>query len=173
MAYKPAYHVTSQHSWSETEKKLRDTFGKWPVYRFAIEPSCLPRQLNSNYLPLSERAVTVRFWLDDREVVLTSTDQERPVDNLKKLQLGIEDMRMIDRRGMREVMESAYLQLAAPAAQRDPWEVLGLRPGASPEMVEAMYRTIAKQVHPDAGGSDEAMAELTDARNAVLKEAGR
>lgn len=36
------------------------------------------------------------------------------------------------------------------------------------KLVEAGYRTLAKQLHPDVGGSHEAMTRLTDVRNTIL-----
>ena len=62
-----------------------------------------------------------------------------------------------------------FRALPAPAG-RSCWEVLGLNPGAKREHIEASYRLLAKQRHPDAGGSADAMAELNAARDAALKE---
>ena len=164
------YRIESKHSWSETEKLLRESFAKWRVARYVVEPNCLPRQLHA-HLSKTERGVTVRFWMGDREVVLTSDDQARPVDNLKKLQLCIEDMRMIDRRGATSVMQSAYLQLAPPVKERDPFEVLGLRPGANKALIDAAFKARAQEAHPDKGGTAEAMAELNAARERALERA--
>lgn len=38
------------------------------------------------------------------------------------------------------------------------------------EQIDHQYRTLAKQRHPDAGGSNEAMAELNEAKQIALKE---
>jgi hypothetical protein len=48
----------------------------------------------------------------------------------------------------------------------DPLEVLGLRPGATPEQVALTYRELAKRWHPDHGGGADAerrMAEINSA----------
>jgi DnaJ-class molecular chaperone len=50
---------------------------------------------------------------------------------------------------------------------RDPYQVLGLAPGATKEEVEAAYRAAAKAAHPDQGGTDEAMAEVNAARDRI------
>jgi len=42
-------------------------------------------------------------------------------------------------------------------------EVLGVREDVSLEVAEAAYRALARQRHPDAGGSNEAMQELNHA----------
>lgn len=48
------------------------------------------------------------------------------------------------------------------------WELYGLRPGASPQEIEQRYRELAKQAHPDAGGSVEAFQLVQDARLSLL-----
>lgn len=88
--------------------------------------------------------------------------------NLRCCYLVIRDMRLAEARGVTAALQQAYAALPAPKQQRDPWEVLQLRPGASVEMVEAAYRMLAKTAHPDAGGSDAAMAELNDAKERAL-----
>ena len=41
---------------------------------------------------------------------------------------------------------------------RDPYDVLGISPGASEEEVKAAYRTLAKKYHPDSNPGDTATA---------------
>jgi hypothetical protein len=41
------------------------------------------------------------------------------------------------------------------------------------ELVEQNFRQKAKTAHPDAGGSDAAMAELNSARSQALQEIGK
>lgn len=93
--------------------------------------------------------------------------------NFRCCYLVLRDLRLSEARGLEEAVKAAYnaMQIAAPKTQRDPWEVLGLRPGASVDEIEAMYRVKAKSVHPDSGGSTEAMAELNEARERAKQEA--
>jgi hypothetical protein len=53
------------------------------------------------------------------------------------------------------------------------WDVLGLAPGASVADVQAARRRLAKQAHPDAGGSAAAMQALNAAADAALAELAR
>lgn len=46
--------------------------------------------------------------------------------------------------------------------------ILGLRPGASQEEIAAAYRRLIKRVHPDVGGSEALVQEVTDARDLLL-----
>lgn len=170
-----AYRNNTSKTWAETYRALAKCFAQWGVKQWLAEPNVPMQRVNSSFLSVPERAVTVRYTKSgsggDREVVLTLDTQDSPASNLRAIYLCIEDMRMIDVRGVGNLVASAYMQLAAPAAARDPWEVLGLRPGASSDLVQAAYKTAAKTLHPDAGGSDEAMAELNAARDRALAEA--
>lgn len=93
--------------------------------------------------------------------------------NLWAVKECIKQMRLAEARGLSAALREAYTALPSPKVQRDPWEVLGLRPGASADEIEAMYRVKAKAAHPDAGGSDAAMQELNDARERAKAEASR
>ena len=60
---------------------------------------------------------------------------------------------------------------------RDPYEILGLHPGADNAEVKAAYRKLAKQLHPDAQRSSDAQQarfqEVTAAYNQLKDEASR
>ncbi len=60
---------------------------------------------------------------------------------------------------------------------RDPYEILGLGPGAGNAEVKAAYRKLAKQLHPDAQRDSAAhharFQEVTAAYNQIKDEAGR
>ena len=49
----------------------------------------------------------------------------------------------------------------------DPYRVLGVPPGADPSTVRRAYRRLARVYHPDAGGSNEAMARVNAAYAAL------
>ena len=51
----------------------------------------------------------------------------------------------------------------------NPWELLGLAPGASADEIHAARRRLAKQVHPDAGGDPAAMQAINAAADAALR----
>ena len=64
---------------------------------------------------------------------------------------------------------AAYTALPAPARpSRNWWEVLEVAPTTPRAVVDAAFKALAKQRHPDApGGSDEAMQELNAAYEAA------
>lgn len=165
-----AYSITTNKSWASTKAELANCFALWGVRDWEVNANVMESRATARDLTKQQRAVTVRYIKDGKPIELTLDAQSRPVDNLRALFLCVDDMRLIEHRGLSETVKAAYMQLAGPAGGRDPWEVLGLRPGASKDDVEAMYRVRAKTAHPDAGGSGEAMAELNAARDRVLAE---
>jgi DnaJ-domain-containing protein 1 len=93
-------------------------------------------------------------------------------ENLHSLALTIEAMRAIERHGGALMMERAFegfASLPAPGSASW-WSVLQVRPTASAPEIEAAFRRLARERHPDAGGSDAMMAELNAARAHALKE---
>ena len=81
--------------------------------------------------------------------------------------------RAIERHGGGQILERAFTGFTALSGPdtRDPFAILGLRPGASREDVQAKFRTLAKDRHPDAGGSDEEFQALQRARDEALRRA--
>lgn len=56
-----------------------------------------------------------------------------------------------------------------PVAERSPYAELWLMEGAPREVVQAAYRALAKQCHPDVGGSKEMMQRINAAYEAITK----
>lgn len=128
----------------------------------AIEPSRRP----------ADQGVAVYFLLNGRERVMARDKFHRFEENCRSLALAIEAMRALERHGGGTMLERAFAGFQAlpppdavvtPAA-RSCWKILGVAPGASDEEIDAAYRQRAKDLHPDAGGTAEAMAELNAAR---------
>lgn len=94
---------------------------------------------------------------------------ESIVENMRAITKTIEALRGIERWGSGDMMERAFTgftALAAPSAGRPWWEVLGFtRPsGMTLDELEARYRHLAKEAHPDApNGSHDKMSELNRA----------
>lgn len=162
------YSMNTTKTWAEARNAIEQTFEKWGVVDWSIiaDPSLKRDQLDRvRWLQRSVRAVRIRWTTrdDHRLIQLFMDEHDRPVDNLRVLGLAIEALRMNEVRGIGRSVQDAYMQLAAPQSQRDPYEVLGLRSDCALEVADAAYRQLAKQAHPDRGGSAEAMAELNAA----------
>ena len=93
--------------------------------------------------------------------------------NLRSIGLAIAAMRTLERHGGSAMMDRAFAGFAALPAPRSSWHVLGIEEGADEEEIERAFRTKAKECHPDRGGSDEAMAELSSARADALSKTSR
>ena len=117
-----------------------------------------------------DRTVKLTYTKNGKPVTLAMGKQNRAVDNLRVLYLAVEAMRLNERRGISEVLESAYLQLAAPTQTIDPYELLEIRPNASLEVAEAAYKAKVRTMHPDRGGSTEQMKAFNRAIEEIRKK---
>jgi hypothetical protein len=98
--------------------------------------------------------------------------------NVRAIGLSIEALRMLERHGTRSIADrafSGFVALPANAGASSWRRVLGFSDSEPVDAVAvaAKYRARLAIVHPDHGGSGEAMAELTDARRAALAEASK
>lgn len=169
----------SSKTWSETKKDLGQCFDRWEYqvsrrgdrwYPSKWELEANTTRYLATGLPDDERRVTLRYTnpaTGERKELATSKF-DRVVDNARALFLTIDDVRLADYRGLGELMREAYAALPAPVKLRDPYELLGVRPDAPAEVVDAAYRARAKALHPDVNASDgEAMRELNAAYEQV------
>jgi hypothetical protein len=91
-------------------------------------------------------------------------------DNLAAIAATLEAMRAIERHGGAQILERAFTGFAALTAPgKNWWDVLEVKPDASREAIEANFRRLAHDRHPDRGGSHDAMAVLNEARSAALR----
>jgi hypothetical protein len=98
-------------------------------------------------------------------------------DNLAAIAATLDAMRAIERHGGAQILDRAFtgfVALPAPGAKRGWRDVLGLHPATNQtaESVNAAYRRLASEFHPDRGGNHQAMAELNAAREEALRAVG-
>lgn len=159
-----SYRLSTDKTWNETYQEIAETFRLWGVAEWDVGAGIRPQLASKRTQTLEELTVVLSYrHPGGKEVILAMARQGRAVDNFRVLYLAVEAMRLNEKRGLGDVIQQAYLQLAAGKRERDPYEVLGVRQDAGMEVVEAAYRAIANHVHPDRGGSEEAMKELNDA----------
>lgn len=98
--------------------------------------------------------------------------------NLKAIIFTIEALRGIERWGGGDMVEAAFAGFTAlPPGPARParwawWDVFGMAASASTEQVLARRRELALELHPDKGGSHEAMAELNEAFEEFKRQRG-
>lgn len=155
--------IPSPATEAKTVSEIQREFRKWnhdaqeegeiiSAYDFPV-----PKEIGS-------RAAVCRFVLRGQSIVVECASQPDYRRNIRAIYYAINSMRMNEKRGIADTIRKAYLQLEAPATERDPYEVLGVRPDTPVDDIKAMYRQKAKRLHPDKGGqqSDE-MKELNAA----------
>lgn len=182
-----AYPLHWPHGWPRTRSPQSSRFD---VSSFAVVRDNLFREiklLGGTYIVLStniplrrdglpysgmrqpdDKGVAVYFQRRGRSMVFACDRWNKIEDNIRAVEKTIEAVRGIDRWGASEMMERAVQAFEALPPPQSCWEILGLRPGASSDDVTRAYRDKARKAHPDAGGSNAAMAELNRARDEAL-----
>lgn len=94
---------------------------------------------------------------------------DRAADNLAAIAATLDALRAIERHGGAVIGDRAFTGFDALPPPPDCWKTLGLGAGASADAIDAAYRNLARKAHPDAGGSDDAMARLNVARDEALR----
>lgn len=159
-------------------QRLMDELRKLGAINVVISSDLILRR---DGLPRSEQrvpdnpGVAVYFDLGGQQKAMARDAFTRPEHNLTSLALAVEGMRQLDRHGGRAAAAKAFAgfdALPAPgAAASSNWRaVLNLDHTATRSDINQRYRTLARERHPDHGGSDLAMAELNAAREAALRE---
>jgi hypothetical protein len=183
-----AYPLAWPGGWPRTKRRERSRFGG----RFANVRDELMREiclLGGRYIVLStnvplrrdglpyanqaepsDPAVAVYFERRGRQMVFACDKWDRTKDNMRAIQKTIEAIRGIERWGASEMMERAFQAFEALPPPTHWSTVLGVPKAASREDIERAYRERAKATHPDVGGTAEAMAALTAARDQALQE---
>lgn len=172
---KMAYTHRTNKSWSQLNVELDDEFRKWGVTEWETNYPKGARSQAMYQMP-DDRFVSLRYVKHGREVTLTMNKQNRAVDNLAVLLLGIQSLRLNEKRGIGEIMAQAYAQLPSPDSTvtwtakvfvENAYDYLGVNESADMAVVEAAYKAKARKAHPDAGGSAAEMAKLNQAMEAI------
>lgn len=191
-----AYPLSWPEGWPRTPYWKRESgsqFGRW-TYKTAAEgllaevrrlggrsiviSTNIP--LRRDGLPLAsartpdDPGAAVYFGWNKKPIVMARDAFHRTEHNLRSLALAIAGLRQMERHGGAKMLEKAFEGFVAlpPPGQTLPWwTVLGVRPEATPEQVDAAYRELARRHHPDVssdGGS--MMAAINAARDAYRRD---
>lgn len=173
------YRGADSLSIHQSVKRLRSELDRLNAVAVVVSTNIKTR---ADGMPLSESkrvddpGVAVYFKRKGVSVVFACDKWDRPADNLAAVAKHIEALRGMDRWGVGSLDQAfaGYAALPAPSTKR-PWrEVMGFSAQETVHSlgVSARYATLAKQRHPDAGGSQDLMAELNQARDDARKEIG-
>lgn len=137
-------------------------------------------RVRNDGLPYSKQAapedpgVVVAFRLSGNKAVVFPCDRYSKVEqNLAAIAATLEAKRAIERHGVSTVEREFEGYAALPASiplpgKRPAWDVLGVSPDAPPNVIEAAFKALALERHPDRGGTNAAFVELSDARMTML-----
>lgn len=117
--------------------------------------------------------IAVYFLRKKKPYVIACDTFNRAWKNLRAIAGTIEALRAIERYGASSMLEQAFTGFAAlPAHAAEPswWDVLGVGPDAPLVAIEAAWERLAKQHHPDIGGSHDEMARINRARDIAREE---
>jgi hypothetical protein len=123
---------------------------------------------------LDDPGVAVYFRLSNAPRVLACDKWRSAAENIAAITGHIDAIRKQDRYGV-GTLEQAFAGYAAIPAKTggEDWRAeMGFKPDEHPdaESIEARFRALARERHPDAGGSHEAMARLNQARASAMQE---
>jgi hypothetical protein len=124
----------------------------------------------ATYRSPDDRGVAVYFSYRGQQMCFACDKWDIVHDNIYAVGKTIEALRGIERWGTGEMVQQAFTGFVA-LPSNSAWDALGVKPGASREEVERAFREKARVMHPDVGGSTEAMARLNEARAAALRSA--
>lgn len=143
------YTINTEKSFLQTRSEIMHEMALWGV------EDCIVEQVSG--------AARVTYVLRGKTIELVMDKQNSSKDNLRILYYAIKALRLNEVRGMSEVFESAYIQLAAPKQKRNPYDVLMIMEDAPLEVAEAVFKNLAMKYHPDRGGSVDKFKELNEA----------
>lgn len=115
------------------------------------------------------------YWTRNGKPQCMAIDRyTRVADNLAAIAATLEALRAIERHGGGTILERAFIGFAAlPASSARPWRVVLQIPDSAVvtrELIDQSFKQQATLLHPDKGGSHDAMSELNEARASALKE---
>lgn len=137
----------------------------------------LPR---SNYGRLHDEGAAVYFTIRTKNArgidvagipTCLGCDRWNKVEhNLWAIALWIESERQQLRNGVGTIEQAfaGFRALPMDTGGVSCWELLGVKPGATADDINAAWRERAKAAHPDTGGSHESMTNLNTARDQAL-----
>lgn len=118
----------------------------------------------------------VYFVRKQRSLVIAQDRHILLIDNIRSIAIGIEHLRGLERHGGGSMMDRAFAgfeELPAPGGhQKRTWrQVFGIEAtNVTVSQAETTFRALARQHHPDKGGTQGAMAELNQAMEEARRE---
>lgn len=122
----------------------------------------------------TDPGVAVWFTWDGLQVCIPVDRYDTPAANLQAIHHIIESRRTELRHGTLALVRATFTGFKAlPAPAGKHWsDILQVNRNASRDVIDANFKRLSKDRHPDKGGSADAMSELNSAREIALREIG-
>ena len=166
---------------AQTSSALAKEMDRMGVNEWRVSTASGGSHTKSNGLPKhsanpDDPAAVVYWQKDGEQFAVACDDSPRLRDNMRYCYKWINETRMRSNRPV-ETGESEFATARLPSGNEDAVAadppahvVLGVDRDASPAEVEAAFRETAREVHPDAGGSDEAFKRAQRAKEELLPD---
>lgn len=119
----------------------------------------------------ADPGVAVWFNWDGQQRCIGVDRYTSPRENLQAIHHVLEARRTELRHGTLALVRATFRGFVALPAPKQPHEILGVKPTATPDEIKSAYRARIGAAHPDQGGTHASAAELNAARDAMLKGA--
>lgn len=122
----------------------------------------------------ADPGVAVYFTWEGLQICIPVDRYDSAAGNLQAIHHILEARRVELRHGTLSLVRATFAGFKALPAPKSWRNVLGIGAEARPTLaaVEDRYKQLARERHPDHGGSDAMMAELNSARDAARRELG-
>lgn len=114
-----------------------------------------------------DKGVAVYFQIKGKPTTLACDKWDRVADNIAAIAKHIEAIRGMDRWGV-GTAEQAFAGYQALPEPEQWWQILEVPENATRAQIAVAYRAKARDVHPDTGGNDAAMARVNAARDTAF-----
>lgn len=162
------------YQWNRVYRGIQEEIGRIGGTHIVVSTNQPLRQDGFPYAQeriIRDPGVSAYFMRDDRAMVMAQDRFWSIIGNMRSLTMAIEGLRQMERHGGAAMMERAFSGFVALPPPGKSWcDVLQVRRDATLEVIEANFRRLARDRHPDKGGSADAMAELNNARDTALRE---
>lgn len=118
-----------------------------------------------------DRGIAVYFTLKGQQFCFACDRWDKVGDNIQAIRHTIAALRGIERWGTGDMVQQAFTGFIALPSQESPYDILGVKPSATLDEIDAAYKQKALFAHPDLGGSTDAMQRLNEARRKLKEKA--
>jgi hypothetical protein len=127
-------------------------------------------QLRPRMRAPADGGIALYFRLGERIMAMACDLHVTAADNIRSLATTLRALRQLEDHIGEEILAQALERFTLPSADPEPWwRILHLDANATRAEVEAAYRRLARERHPDLGGTDATMAELNVARDEAMR----